>query len=149
MVQVHAQHRVAGLAQSHIDGVVGLSAGVGLDVGKFRVEQLAGPLDSKVLRHVHALAAAVIPLAGVALGVLVGEHAAHGGKHRLGNDVLRRDELNVVVLALILRPDGRAHLGIVLGYKVHILQNHSRFRLSKFSPLYYTWFFKEAQLSPI
>ena len=134
VIQIHAQHRVAGLAQGHIDGVVGLGAGMGLDVGKLRAKQLARALNGQVLRHVHTLAAAVIPLAGVALSVLVGEHAAHGGQHRLGRNVLRRNELNIVALPLILRPDGRAHLGVVLGHKVHILQNHICLRLSNLVP---------------
>ena len=131
VIQIHAQNRVAGLAQGHIDGVVGLGARVGLDVGEFRPKQLARPLNGQVFRNVHALAAAVIPLAGVALGILVGEHAAHGGQHRFGHDVFRRDEFDVVTLALILRPNCRAHLRIVPGYKIHILQNHICLRLSK------------------
>ena len=120
VVQVHAQHSVPGLAQGHIDGVIGLGAGVGLDVGKFRPEQLAGPLNGQVFRHIHAMTAAVIPLAGVSLGVLVGEHTTHSSQHRLGHDVLRRDQLDVLTLALVLRPDGRAHLGVMPGYKIHI-----------------------------
>ena len=57
VVQVHAQHRVAGLAQRHIDGVIGLSPRVRLNIGKLGPEQLARPLDGQILRHVHTLAA--------------------------------------------------------------------------------------------
>ena len=83
--QVHAQDRVAQVAQGLIDRVVGVGAAVGLDIGMVRAEELAGPLPGDVLHHVHALAAAVVPLAGVALGVLVGEHRGRGSQHRLAH----------------------------------------------------------------
>ena len=91
------------LAQGLIDRVVGVGAAVGLDVGVVRAEELAGPLPGDVLHHVHALAAAVVPLAGVALGVLVGEHRGRRRQHRLADKVLRGDELDVPPLAVVLR----------------------------------------------
>ena len=121
MVQVHAQYRVPRLAQGHVDGVVGLGAGVGLHVGKLRAEELAGPLNGQVLHDVHALAAAVVPLAGVAFRILVGEHAARRGQYRLGHDVLRGDQFDVVALALILLPDGLPRLGVEPLHEIHVL----------------------------
>jgi hypothetical protein len=77
--EAHAHDRVAGLEQGEEHRLVGLRAGVGLDVGEAGVEQLLHPVDRQLLGHVDELAAAVVALAGVALGVLVGELAALGG----------------------------------------------------------------------
>ena len=124
VVQIHAQNSVPGLAQSHIHSVVGLSSGVGLHIGKLGPVELAGPLDGQGLHHIHALAAAIIALAGVSFCVLVGEHAARCGQHRLRDDVFRGNQLDVVTLSLIFGPDGSTHLRVHVGYKIHILQNH-------------------------
>ena len=65
-----------GLQQRHEHRLVGLRAGVRLDVGERAVEQLAGALDGQLLGLVDLLAAAVVAPAGIALGVFVGEHRA-------------------------------------------------------------------------
>ena len=52
-----------------------LAAGVRLDVGVLGAEELLGPVDGQLLDLVDDLAAAVVALAGIALGVLVGEAA--------------------------------------------------------------------------
>ena len=79
--QAHAHESIAGLQQRQLHRRVGLGAGMGLHIGKFRAEQLLGPVDAKLLQLVHILAAAVVPLAGQAFGIFVGQHAAHGGDH--------------------------------------------------------------------
>ena len=76
--------------QRKVDGHVGLCAGVGLHVGVLGAKQLAGAVDGDLLHLVHILAAAVVAVAGVALGILVGQHAAHGCHHGGGNNVLAR-----------------------------------------------------------
>ena len=119
LVQAHAKHRVPVLAQGLIDGEVGLGAGVGLHVGVIGAEEFLCPLDGDVLHHVHALAAAVVALAGVALGVLVGEDGAGGGQDGGADDVLRGDELDVLLLPVILGTDGLPHLRVGGGDKVH------------------------------
>ena len=97
--QVHAHKGVAGLQNGKEDSHVGLGAGMGLHVGIVTAEELLGPLDGDVLHHVHALAAAVVTLSGITLGVLVGEHAAHGHHNGLGNDVFGSDELQISSLS--------------------------------------------------
>jgi hypothetical protein len=42
-------------------------------VGVFGPEQLLGPIDRQLLDHVHVFTAAVVPLAGIPLGVFVGQ----------------------------------------------------------------------------
>ena len=117
--EVHAHEGVAGLEHSLERGQVGGSAGVGLDVGMLSAEQLAGALTGDLFGLVDAVAAAVVALAGVALGILVGEHRARCGQYRLADKVLRRDQLDIAPLAVILGPDGRAHLRIAGCDEVH------------------------------
>ena len=63
-----------GLQQREVHGHVGLSAGVRLHVGVLRAEELARPCSrADVLDDVDVFAAAVEALAGIALGILVGE----------------------------------------------------------------------------
>ena len=76
--QVHAEHGVARLQQGHVDGAVGLGAGVRLHVGVGGTEQLFGALDGQGFNHIHILATAVVTLARVAFGVLVGQLGAPG-----------------------------------------------------------------------
>ena len=65
----------------------------------------------------------------IALGVLVGEHRTHGGHDRLGNDVLGRDQLQVVALALQLLFHDIADFRVVLTHKIHALLYHLPFLL--------------------
>src|SRR5699024_6761693 len=74
--QIHAHDGIAHVEQCKVDGQVGLRAGVGLHVGVLRAEQAAGAVNGDLLRLVHIAAAAVIAVAGVTLGVFVGQHAA-------------------------------------------------------------------------
>ena len=127
--QVHAQHRVPGLEQGEVHRQVGLGAGVRLHIGVLGAEQLAGPVPGNVLYNIHALAAAVVPFAGVALGVLVGEHRAHGGHHRRGDDVLRGNQLQVPPLAGKLLLHGLAHFRVLACDKadgIHQIVEHGR-----------------------
>ena len=78
VVEAHAQHRVAGLEQGEVDADVGVGARVGLHVGVLGAEQRLHPVAGEVLDLVDDLVAAVVALARVALGVLVGEHRAGG-----------------------------------------------------------------------
>ncbi len=78
-------------------------AGVRLHVGEAAAEQLLRALDGEVLGDVDELAAAVVALAGIAFGVLVGQHRALRLQHGAGDDVLGGDQLDLVALATILR----------------------------------------------
>ena len=80
--KVEAHERVARLKQRQEDGLVHLTAGVRLHIGEFCVEQFLRPLDRERLGDVDELAAAVVALARIALGVLVGHHRALRLEHR-------------------------------------------------------------------
>src|SRR3546814_13148831 len=88
---------------------MGLRAGVRLDIGEARAEQLAGAIDRELLGYVDMFAAAIITLAGIAFGIFVGEDRALGLQHRRGDDVLRRDQFKLVPLAIELRGDSLVH----------------------------------------
>ena len=96
--QVHRQDRVAGLQQREVDGHVGLRAGVRLDVGVLAAEELLRPLDRERLGDVDILAAAIIALAGIALGVFVRSARSPRLEHRVAREVLGRDELEPLFL---------------------------------------------------
>ena len=117
--EVHPEDRVAGLARRHVDGGVGLGAGVRLHVRVVGAEDLLRAGDGQALRHVHELAAAVVAPAGVALGVLVGEDRAERLEHGLGDEVLGGDHLELAALPLGLVADGLRHLGVGPGQVLH------------------------------
>ena len=113
--EVHAEDGVARLQVRQHHGHVGLRARVRLDVGVLGAEQVVGALDRQRLGHVDELAAAVVALARVALGVLVGHHRPRGRHHGGAREVLRGDELEAVVLAGGLVGDRLGDVGVDLG----------------------------------
>ena len=104
--QREAHDRVARLQERVVDGGVGLGAGVRLDVGVLGAEERLRAIDRQLLDDVDVLAAAVVALAGIALGVLVGQHAALALEDRLRDEVLRGDHLERALLALELVLEG-------------------------------------------
>ena len=112
MRQRHAHELLARRQQHHERREVGLRARVRLHVGVRRAEELLQPVDGELLHLVHHLAAAVVPLARVALGVLVGERRAHRVDDRAAREVLARDELEAVLLPAQLLVDQARDDGI-------------------------------------
>jgi len=99
VVQAHAEQRVARLDQRQVDRGVGLRAGVRLDVGVIGAEELPGAVDRELLGNIDVLAAAVVALRGIALGVLVRQHRSLGLEHARAGVVLGCDQLDVLFLA--------------------------------------------------
>jgi hypothetical protein len=110
--QVEAEKGVARLQQGEEHRLVGLGAGMGLDIGILAPEQLLGAVDRQGLGDVDELAAAVIAPAGIALGIFVGQHRALRLDHGARDDVLRRDELDLVLLAAEFLGDRLGKLGV-------------------------------------
>ena len=94
MIEFHGQSRVPRLHEGEVGGHVGLGAGVGLDVGVFGPEQFLRPLDGQPFDNVDPLAAAVVPFAGVALRVLVGQHRTRGREDGRAHVIFRGDEFD-------------------------------------------------------
>ena len=121
--QAHAQDGVAGAQQGEVHGLVGLRTGMRLHVGVVGAEQLLHAVDRQLLGDVHVLAAAVVALVRVTLGVLVGQHAALGLQHAGAGVVLAGDQLDVILLPARLVGDGLGQFGIV-GFDAGVAREH-------------------------
>ena len=88
-----------GLSTLAYTAMFACGAGVRLDVGVLGAEERLGAVAGEVLDLVDDLAAAVVALAGNALGVLVVEPRAERLEHRDRGEVLRGDELERLLLA--------------------------------------------------
>jgi hypothetical protein len=97
--QAHAEDGVARLQHRHVHGGVGLRARMRLHVGEIGAEQRLRRSIASCLGDVDVLAAAVVALARVALGVLVRQHGTLRLHHARARVVLRRDQLDVIFLA--------------------------------------------------
>ena len=131
--EIHAHDGIAQVQQGKIDGQIGLCAGVGLDVGVLGPKQPAGPLDGNVFHLIHIGTAAVIPLAGQALGVLVGQDAAHGRHHSGRDDILAGNKLDVLALAFQLPAHGCGQFRVSLSHQtdgIHHFVVHTALPLS-------------------
>ena len=128
--QVQAHEHVPGTEDGHRDGHVGLGAGVGLDIGIFRIVELAEAVDGDLFDLVHHLAAAIVALAGITLRVLVGADGAHGGHDLVGDVVFRSDQLEAGGLAVFFFLDQIEDLE-VLFHIVSVCLSQSGFRSHK------------------
>ena len=112
--QIEAQEGVARRHQRHEGGGVGGRAGMRLHVCELASEKLGNPFDRQGFGDVDILAAAVVAAPRQPFRVFVGEHRALRLEHRLADDVLGRDQLDLVTLATELLADGRRDLRIGL-----------------------------------
>ena len=79
-----------------------------LDIGVGTAEQPLGAVDRQQLGDIDEFAAAIVAPARIALGVLVGEHAALGFEHGGTNEIFRRDQIDLPLLALNFAGDRRS-----------------------------------------
>ena len=110
--EVHTHDRVAGVEHRKVDRHVRLRAGMRLDVGMLCAKELLRAVAGQILHDVHILASAVIALARIALRIFIGQVRAHRGEHCVADEVLRSDQLDVLVLTGELVVHRRAQLGI-------------------------------------
>ncbi len=125
--QIEAQHCIARLQRRHVDCRVGLRAGMRLDVGMFGPEDLLGASASQFLGDVDELATAVVAMTGIALGVFIGKHAAHGLHDGGAGEVFRGDQFQAAPLAVDLAGDGGPKLGVLSfdrGHKEHPVEGN-------------------------
>ncbi len=112
MRKVHRENRVARLEARHVHGLVHRRAAQRLHVGVLGAEQSFGTLDRERFDAVRELLATVVAAPGVALGILVGEHAAVGRVDLRECVVLGRDQLDAIALSLLFALQGGIHVGI-------------------------------------
>ena len=113
--KAHPEDRVAGFERGEEDGLVGLGSRMRLDVRPLGGEEPLRAIDCKLLGDVDVLAAAVIALARIAFGVLVGELRSLCCEDSRAGVVLGGDQLDVIFLPAILGGDRRRQLVIFLG----------------------------------
>ena len=111
----HAEQRVARRQQREIRGEIRLRARVRLHVRVAGAEQSLRTLDREPLRDVGELAARVVALAGIAVGVLVRQQRALRREHARAHVVLRGDELEVRLLPLAFARERALELGVEVG----------------------------------
>ena len=121
MGQVQAEDDVARIEHGEINRRVGLRPGVRLHVDVLGAEKLFRAVAGEVFSDIDELAAAVVALAGVALGILIGQHAAHALHDGGAGVVLAGDHFQAVALALDLAGDGRPDFRVVLFDRIHSL----------------------------
>ncbi len=120
--KVKTHEGVSGLEDGHGHCHVGLCARMGLDVCVFGVVEGLEPVNCKLLNLVHYLAAAVVALAGVAFGVFICAHGAHGGHYLIRYVVFRCNKFQASALALLFLLDKIKKLNVffhrVIGYYI-------------------------------
>ena len=89
-----------------------------LHIGRVCAEQLFGPVDGQLLGHIHIFTTAVITLARVTFGVLVGELRALRLHHRRRGVVFARNQFDMVLLTLVFMLNGRPQFGVSLGHQL-------------------------------
>jgi hypothetical protein len=115
VVEAEAEHGVAVVQQRLVHAHVGVGAAVRLHVGVVGAEDALHPLDGQRLDVVDDGVAAVVALARVALGVLVGERAAHRTHDGRRGEVLAGDELQAGGLPFDFAIDEIEHDGVGVG----------------------------------
>ena len=110
--QVHGEIRIARLHHGEIHRHVGLRAGVRLHVGVLAAEESASPLAGQLFHAVDEFAAAVVPPARIAFGILVGEDGAGRFEHGGARIVFRSDQLEPRFLAAPFQLDRRPNFRV-------------------------------------
>ena len=123
MRKAHGKDGIPGLEKREKDGKVCVRTAMGLDVCVLRAEESAGTLPCKVFDLVDVLASAVVPFPGVALCVLIGEDCSRGEQDGFRDDILRSDQLDILLLAVQFALAGVVNLGVVLFefFKKHLV----------------------------
>ena len=130
--QIHPQHGIAGLDHAGVRRLVGLRPGVRLHVGVFGVKQFLGALAGQVLEFIGKLAAGIVALAGITLGVLIGKYAAGGFENGFRSKILARDQFEMRVLPLGFLADQPENFRIHLGQGTGAALLFSRSRHSSY-----------------
>ena len=96
-----------------------------LNVCVVGAEESLGTVASQVLGNVNGLAATVVALARVALGIFVGEHRTLRLEHAARNKVFARDHLECVALAIELC--GQNGCDLWVGFAQRLVKSRRQF----------------------
>ena len=100
--EVHAENRIARREKCKEHRHVRLCPRMRLDVRPRGAEQLLRAVDRKLFHDINVFAAAIVALAGVALGMFVRENAPLRLHDRAADDVLRGDKFELCPLTVEL-----------------------------------------------
>ena len=114
VAQVQTQDGVAGLGKGQVNGQIGWTAGIGLNVGMFGAKQLLGPFDSDELHRVTVHLALVKTGTGIAFGIFVLENGTASLQHGLGGVVFAGDQADSGLLVGLFSFDQIINGGIIL-----------------------------------
>src|SRR5256885_5872002 len=98
MCEVQSEDRVSRLKHRAQCFHVRLRSRVRLYIDVLRAEEFPGAIAGKVFDHVSEFASAVVALAGIALGIFVGEDRAGGFEYGLADIILRSDQFQPCLL---------------------------------------------------
>src|SRR4030042_3359341 len=101
MSQAHAHHLIPVIQQGKIDGCIGLSPAMRLDIGILSLIELLCPKDGHLLHFVNFLTTTIVAVPWVTLSVLVGQDGALCLQHRAAGVVLGRNEHQFVSLSFL------------------------------------------------
>ena len=106
-----------------------------LNIGKFSAKERLGMVNTQLLHLINEMAAAVITLAGKTLSIFIGEHSTCCQQDAFGNDVLRGNELNIVLLAAKFLFAGSENFAVKLFQFVK--KHRVVLPIKKFTPFYH------------
>ena len=118
MIQIHAHKGISRLHHRKKYRHICLCAGMGLYIDIFTAKELLRAVSGQILHHVHALAAAVIPLSRIAFRILVCQRAAHSRHNRPAHPVLGSDQLNMGILSVLLVNNRLRDFRIYISYLI-------------------------------
>ena len=118
VAEVEPHEGVAGFEARHEHRHVRLRTAVRLYVHVLGVIEAFETVAGDILRDVHYLAPAVVAVTGIALGVLVSQHAAHRLHHLVTHEVLTGDQFDTFGLTLPLPADDVKNLCVTIHSKM-------------------------------
>src|SRR5262245_40982069 len=98
MRKIHSENGVAVIACSQVDGHIGLASGMRLHVDVIGVEELLGAIDRRSFDDVGKFTSSIIAFARITFGIFIGEDRTGGLEHSFGNEVLRRNQFEPLML---------------------------------------------------
>src|ERR1700676_4417197 len=131
MRQIQSEDGVAGLQDARVRFHVGLRSRVRLHVRVLGSKKFLRPVARQVFDNVSVLASSVIPLAGIALSIFVGEYRTCSFEHGFADEILRGNQLQTFVLAASLVIDRCSDLWISFGKRAgHCRIFHGKLSIS-------------------
>ena len=99
MGKTHAHDLVTRLEHGQVNSLIGLRAGMSLDIGMFSAKKLQRTVHGELLGDIYVLAAAIVAFTRIAFCVFVGQHRALRGHYHGAGIVLGSDEFDMILLA--------------------------------------------------